>query len=177
MTRCIQGYRCVRFYRGYAGGRDFDAFALSNVVYFGRERDGVLESEFSGNLVEVWPTGVFDDKTFKTHYTRKWDLQTAPSICVHCGLGCNTIPGERYGLLRRIRNRYNGQVNGYFLCDRGRYGYEFVNSERRIHQPLLRRSPSGIAGPLGRQEALLRVGPSVSPDAHISSSGAPRASL
>ena len=56
------------------------------------------------------------------HYTRKWDLQTAPSVCVHCGLGCNTIPGERYGSLRRIRNRYNGAVNGYFLCDRGRYG-------------------------------------------------------
>lgn len=177
MNRCIQCYRCVRFYRDYAGGRDFDAFALSNVVYFGRERDGVLESEFSGNLVEVCPTGVFDDKTFKTHYTRKWDLQTAPSICVHCGLGCNTIPGERYGLLRRIRNRYNGQVNGYFLCDRGRYGYEFVNSERRIHQPLLRRSPSGIAQPVGREEALQRVGAIVSPDAKIIGIGSPRASL
>ena len=92
--------------------------------------DGVLESEFSGNLVEVCPTGVFTDKTLKQHYTRKWDLQTAPSVCVHCGLGCNTIPGERYGTLRRIRNRYNGEVNGYFLCDRGRYGYEFVNSDR-----------------------------------------------
>ena len=69
--------------------------------------DGALESEFSGNLVEVCPTGVFTDKTLKQHYTRKWDLQTAPSICVHCGLGCNTIPGERYGTLRRIRNRYH----------------------------------------------------------------------
>ena len=113
---------------------------LRNQVYFGRHQDGVLESEFSGNLVEVCPTGVFTDKTLKQHYTRKWDLQTAPSVCVHCGLGCNTIPGERYGTLRRIRNRYNGAVNGYFLCDRGRYGYEFVNSERRIRQPLLRKS-------------------------------------
>ena len=42
------------------------------------------------------------------------------------------IAGERYGTLRRIVNRYNGEVNGYFLCDRGRFGYEFVNSERRI---------------------------------------------
>ena len=67
-----------------------------------------------------------------SHYTRKWDLQTAPSVCVHCGLGCNTIPGERYGTLRRVLNRYNGEVNGYFLCDRGRFGYEFVNSRSRI---------------------------------------------
>ncbi len=131
MNRCIQCYRCTRFYRDYAGGRDLDALVLRNQVYFGRHQDGVLESEFSGNLVEVCPTGVFTDKTLKRHYTRKWDLQTAPSVCVHCGLGCNTIPGERYGTLRRIRNRFNGAVNGYFLCDRGRYGYEFVNSERR----------------------------------------------
>jgi NADH-quinone oxidoreductase subunit G len=137
MNRCIQCYRCVRFYREYAGGDDLNAFSLRNTVYFGRERDGVLENEFSGNLVEVCPTGVFTDATLKRHYTRKWDLQMAPSICVHCGLGCNTTAAERYGTLRRIVNRYNGEVNGYFLCDRGRYGYEFVNSGRRIRRPSL----------------------------------------
>ena len=129
MNRCIQCYRCVRFYREYAGGRDFDVFGLRDQVYFGRQADGVLENEFSGNLVEVCPTGVFTDKTLKQHYTRKWDMQMAPSVCVHCGLGCNTTPGERYGMLRQIVTRYNREVNGYFLCDRGRYGYEFVNSE------------------------------------------------
>ena len=139
MNRCIACYRCVRFYRDYAGGRDFDVFAAHDQVFFGRHTDGVLESEFSGNLIEVCPTGVFTDKTFKRHFTRKWDLQTAPSVCVHCGVGCNTIAGERYGVLRRLRNRYNREVNGYFLCDRGRGGYEFVNSDRRIRQVLLRR--------------------------------------
>ncbi len=140
MNRCIQCYRCVRFYRDYAGGRDFNVFGMHNHLYFGRAKEGALENEFSGNLVEVCPTGVFTDKTLKKHYTRKWDLQTAPSICVHCGLGCNTIPGERYGSLRRIQNKYNSEVNGYFLCDRGRFGYEFVNSERRIRKPFLRLS-------------------------------------
>jgi len=101
MNRCIQCYRCVRFYRNYAGGRDLDAFGIHNHVYFGRHKDGILENEFSGNLVEVCPTGVFTDKTLKKQYTRKWDLQTAPSICTHCGVGCNIIPGERYGILRR----------------------------------------------------------------------------
>jgi NADH-quinone oxidoreductase subunit G len=137
MNRCIQCYRCLRFYCDYAGGRDFNVFACHNDIYFGRNEDGVLESEFSGNLIEVCPTGVFTDKTLKRHYTRKWDLQTAPSICVHCGLGCNTIPGERYGKLRRIYNRYNSEVNGYFLCNRGRFGYEFVNSDKRICRPAL----------------------------------------
>ncbi len=137
MNRCIQCYRCERFYADYAGGDDLHHFGAHDHVYFGRYKDGPFESEFSGNLVEVCPTGVFTDKTLKQHYTRKWDLQTAPSICTHCSVGCNTIPGERYGKLRRIRNRYNGQVNNYFLCDRGRYGYGFVNHEKRVHSPLI----------------------------------------
>jgi NADH-quinone oxidoreductase subunit G len=159
MNRCIQCYRCTRFYREYAGGRDFDALMLSNHVYFGRHQDGTLENEFSGNLVEICPTGVFTDKSLKQHYTRKWDLQTAPSICVHCGLGCNTIPGERYGMLRRIRNRYNGEVNGYFLCDRGRYGYEFVNGENRIREPLLRQRRGDALQTVTPQQALDRLAP------------------
>ncbi|WP_207513796.1 NADH-quinone oxidoreductase subunit NuoG [Longitalea luteola] len=138
MNRCIQCYRCVRYYHEYAGGKDLNVFAAHNHVYFGRERDGILESPFSGNLVEVCPTGVFTDKTLREHYTRKWDLTTAPSVCNHCSVGCNTIAGERYGQLRCITNRYNSQVNGYFLCDRGRFGYEFVNSANRITQPLIR---------------------------------------
>ncbi|HEX6907364.1 MAG TPA: NADH-quinone oxidoreductase subunit NuoG [Terriglobales bacterium] len=175
MNRCIQCYRCVRFYREYAGGRDFNSFVLRNLVFFGRHKDGVLENEFSGNLVEVCPTGVFTDATLKRHYTRKWDLQFAPSICTHCGLGCNTSPGERYGMLRRMVNRYNGEVNGYFLCDRGRYGYEFVNSPQRIRQPLLRRQ--GIAQPAGRKEALQAARELVAGKQSVIGIGSPRASL
>ena len=140
MNRCIQCYRCVRFYIDYAGGRDLDVFGWHNRVYFGKNKDGILKNEFSGNLVEICPTGVFTDKTFYRHFTRKWDLQSAPSICTHCCLGCNIHADERYGILRRIRNRFNSEVNSYFLCDRGRFGYEFVNSEDRIRKNLLQRS-------------------------------------
>src|SRR5690606_33154910 len=124
-------------YRDFAGGTDLHAFALRDTVFFGRAEDGTLENEFSGNLVEICPTGVFTDKTLRQHYTRKWDLTFAPSICPHCALGCNISPAERYGSLRRIVNRYNSEVNGYFLCDRGRFGYEFANSPQRILKPLL----------------------------------------
>jgi NADH-quinone oxidoreductase subunit G len=133
MNRCISCYRCVRFYQDYAGGTDLAALASHDHVYFGRHQDGVLQSEFAGNLVEVCPTGVFTDKPLMNDYSRKWDLQSAPSICVGCAVGCNTSPGERYGRLKRIQNRYNQQVNGYFLCDRGRFGGDFVNSERRLN--------------------------------------------
>lgn len=138
MNRCIQCYRCVRFYRDYADGRDFNVFASKNHIYFGRSEDGILENEFSGNLIEVCPTGVFTDKTLKQHFTRKWDYTSAPSICHNCGVGCNIIASERYDSLRRIRSRYNSKVNGYFICDRGRFGYEWVNDKKRILQPLIK---------------------------------------
>ncbi|QHS10228.1 NADH-quinone oxidoreductase subunit NuoG [Sinimarinibacterium sp. NLF-5-8] len=131
MNRCIACYRCVRFYREYAGGDDLNVFASAARVYFGRDQDGTLESPFSGNLAEVCPTGVFTDKTYGDSYTRKWDLQQAPSVCHHCAVGCNTMPGERYGKIKRIENRYNSALNGYFLCDRGRYGYQHTNADDR----------------------------------------------
>ncbi|MCL4850269.1 MAG: NADH-quinone oxidoreductase subunit NuoG [Bryobacteraceae bacterium] len=170
MNRCIQCYRCVRFYREYAGGEDLNVFSLRNTAFFGRESDGVLESEFAGNLVEVCPTGVFTDATLKRHYTRKWDLQMAPSICVHCGLGCNVTAGERYGVLRRVVNRYHSEINGYFLCDRGRYGYEFVNSDRRIRQPLLTGQPVTPEAARGSLNAAVSAGRAIG-------IGSPRASL
>ena len=143
MNRCITCYRCVRYYGDYAGGTDLSAQASHHHVYFGRHEEGVLESEFSGNLVEVCPTGVFTDKAFSENYSRKWDLQTAPSVCVGCSVGCNTAPGERYGSLRRIVNRYNSEINGYFLCDRGRFGFDFVNNRDRLLEPVQRVDNTG----------------------------------
>jgi len=177
MNRCIQCYRCVRFYRDYAGGRDFDVFACHDHVFFGRHENGALESEFSGNLVEICPTGVFTDKSLKRHYARKWDLQTAPSVCAHCGVGCNTIPGERYGTLRRILNRYNGDVNGYFLCDRGRYGYEFVNSGNRIRRPLITADGERQLRPTSKETSLRNVSDILARSKSVIGIGSPRASL
>ena len=170
MNRCIQCQRCVRYYREYAGGSDLNAFRLRDTVYFGRFEDGVLENEFSGNLVEICPTGVFTDATLKRHYTRKWDLQMAPSVCVHCAAGCNISIGERYGTARRVINRYNHQVNGYFLCDRGRFGYEFVSSDQRIRECLLNGQPVDLTRATGSFGEMLENGNCIG-------IGSPRASL
>lgn len=173
MNRCIQCYRCVRYYRDYAGGDDLNVFSAHDHVYFGREKDGVLQSPFSGNLAEVCPTGVFTDKTLKEHYTRKWDLTMAPSICQHCSVGCNTIAGERYGEVRCIVNRYNSEVNGYFLCDRGRFGYEYVNSENRVQQPLIRNRVGEAVSEAELMEHLLTI----LPNSTLIGVGSPRASV
>lgn len=171
MNRCIQCYRCVRYYKDYAGGKDLDVFASHDNVYFGRSEEGVLENEFSGNLVEVCPTGVFTDKTLRKHYTRKWDLRNAPSICHQCSVGCNINASERYGTLRRVINRYNGDVNEYFLCDRGRFGYEYVNSKQRITHC---RKKTGDA-PV--EDVFVELKANFSKDKKLIGIGSPRASL
>ncbi|PNB75217.1 NADH-quinone oxidoreductase subunit G [Pseudomonas sp. GW456-E7] len=171
MNRCIACYRCVRFYKDYAGGTDLGVFGAHDNVYFGRVEDGTLESEFSGNLTEVCPTGVFTDKTHSERYNRKWDMQFSPSICHGCSSGCNISPGERYGELRRIENRFNGSVNQYFLCDRGRFGYGYVNREDRPRQPLLANGTKlSLDDALDKAADLLR-------GRNIVGIGSPRASL
>jgi NADH-quinone oxidoreductase subunit G len=92
-------------------------------------------------------------------------------------LGCNIIPGERYGALRRIRNRFNSAVNGYFLCDRGRYGYEFVNSERRTRQPLLRKNRTEPLQLASKRDVLQHLGEMLSRGARAIGIGSPRASI
>ncbi len=176
MNRCIQCYRCVRYYNDYAGGKDLNVFGSANKVYFGREHDGVLESEFSGNLVEVCPTGVFTDATLKEHYTRKWDLTNTPSICVHCSVGCNTILSERYGTLRRTLSRYHAEINGYFLCDRGRYGYEFADSSSRLGKILFRPSRPEMQSEIQDINLVQGLADSLQ-QKNIMGIGSPRASL
>jgi NADH-quinone oxidoreductase subunit G len=130
MNRCIACYRCTRFYRGYAGGRDLDVFGAHDRVYFGRYADGPLDSPFAGNLAEVCPTGVFNDKGWSENYARKWDMAATPVICTGCSVGCNLFAAERDGRVRRVQNRYHGAINGHFICDRGRFGSLHVAEER-----------------------------------------------
>jgi len=176
MNRCISCYRCTRYYNDYAGGKDLAAHAAHDHVYFGRHEDGTLESEFAGNLVEVCPTGVFTDKPLVNEYTRKWDLQSAPSVCTGCSVGCNIMPGERYGKLKRVHNRYNHEVNGYFLCDRGRYGGSYVNDENRASFAGLRNADRSYDA-IERNAAISQLQDWFADGQRVAAIGSPRASL
>ena len=175
MNRCIACYRCVRYYKDYADGKDLGVYGAHDNVYFGRPEEGTLESEFSGNLVEICPTGVFTDKTHSERYNRKWDMQFAPSICQQCSVGCNTSPGERYGELRRIENRYNGTVNHYFLCDRGRFGYGYVNRADRPRHPMQLRGNDWVQ--LNAEQAVNAAADTLRQAKRVIGIGSPRASV
>ncbi|NAK93931.1 NADH-quinone oxidoreductase subunit NuoG, partial [Escherichia coli] len=108
-------------------------------------------------------------------YNRKWDMQFAPSICQQCSIGCNISPGERYGELRRIENRYNGTVNHYFLCDRGRFGYGYVNLKDRPRQPVQRRGDDFIT--LNAEQAMQGAADILRQSKKVIGIGSPRASV
>jgi NADH-quinone oxidoreductase subunit G len=130
MNRCIHCFRCRRFYQDFAGYRDLGVMQIGNREYFGRAESGRLESPFSGNIIDICPTGVYTDKPARFK-GRRWNFERGPTLCIHCSLGCNTTGSARYREMLRQESRLNEAVNGYFICDRGRYGFDFANHPDR----------------------------------------------
>ncbi|WP_041063490.1 NADH-quinone oxidoreductase subunit NuoG [Candidatus Tachikawaea gelatinosa] len=175
MNRCITCYRCVRFYQNYADGKDFGVYGVHNNIYFGRFSNGTLNNEFSGNLIDVCPTGVFTDKLQSKNYTRKWDIQFSPSICQQCCVGCNISVGESNGKIIRIDNRYNEAINYYFICDRGRFGYGYVNRKDRPRYPYVKNNDDFIR--INTNESIMLAVDIIKSSKNIIGIGSPRASI
>ena len=176
MNRCIHCYRCWRFYQGFSGYRDFGCMQIAQHTYFGRFQDGALENPFSGNLIDLCPTGVYTDKP--TRFTgRRWDFERNPSLCLHCSLGCNTVASARYREIVRQEGRFHKGVNGFFICDRGRYGFFYEsNPDRPRHARIGKKeAPRGEALQMAA-DALTRIGRSHGPGS-IACLGSTRSSL
>jgi NADH-quinone oxidoreductase subunit G len=140
MNRCIHCYRCARFYQEFAGYRDLGVMRIANRTYYGRFEDGILESPFTGNLSDICPTGVYTDKPSR-FFGRRWDYERNPSICINCSLGCHTVASARYREVKRQEARFSERVNGYFICDRGRYGFFYSSLESRPRRPSVNGDP------------------------------------
>lgn len=137
MNRCIQCYRCSRFYKEFAGYRDLGVMQIGSRVYFGRYKAGTLESPFAGNLTDICPTGVFTDKPSR-FIGRRWDYERSPSVCINCSLGCHTVVSTRYRQIVRQEAKFSEAVNGHFICDRGRYGFYYAGQDERPRYPMIR---------------------------------------
>ncbi len=107
MNRCIACYRCVRYYKDYADGTDLGVYGAHDNVHFGRPEDGTSRASSPATWWKSAQPASSTPTNPPERYNRKWDMQFAPSICQQCSIGCNISPGERYGELRRIENRYN----------------------------------------------------------------------
>jgi NADH-quinone oxidoreductase subunit G len=166
--RCILCYRCVRMC-----GEGMDVFALGvenrgaasiiapNVpAQLAPDNLAHLDCEQCGMCIDACPVGALTSGTYR-YKTRPWEMNHVATICTHCGDGCKTTLGVRStsdgSEIVRGDNRDKSGINGDFLCNKGRYAFDFANSTERITTPLIRQ-PDGQFKPAGWEESLAYVG-------------------
>lgn len=162
-NRCILCTRCVRFMR------DIDGDAQINIIDRGYgseiatfQEEGV-HSLISGNLMDVCPVGALTTRDYRFK-ARPWDNPEAvDTTCTLCSKGCNTTvwlkakPEWAKGArLVRITPRLNLDVNGYWMCDIGRFGYHWVEGDDRLRRPMLR-DRTGLHNPVSWHDALVKL--------------------
>jgi NADH-quinone oxidoreductase chain G len=136
--RCILCYRCVRV---CDEGMDVNAYGIgfrggSSVIIPNRGEQ--LECEECGMCIDICPVGALTSGTYR-YKTRPWEMNHVGTICNHCGDGCKTTLAIRNNRILRANNRDHSGFNGEFLCAKGRFGWDFVNSEQRLTAPRIRR--------------------------------------
>ncbi len=136
-NRCIVCMRCVRYCDEVMGEDALTAHqrgVRTEISSFDRQP---LACEQCGNCIEVCPVGALTALPYRFK-ARPWDLRQHISICPYCSNGCSVRLGVRgMEILRARGTEYRG-VNQEFLCVRGRFGYDYVNSADRLTAPLLR---------------------------------------
>ncbi|MEY2420070.1 MAG: NADH-quinone oxidoreductase subunit [Acidimicrobiaceae bacterium] len=145
--RCILCDRCTRFADEVAGDPLIHFQNRGNETEVNTFPDHPFASYFSGNTVQICPVGALTAKPFRFK-ARPWDLEKVESTCTSCSVGCRvTIEASRNHVLR-----YQGvdidPVNWGWLCDKGRFDFEAIESDDRLSEPLVRK-PSGATDGTG----------------------------
>jgi NADH-quinone oxidoreductase subunit G len=135
--RCILCSRCVRFTDEITKTGEFGIFNRGDQAELGLYPGETLDNAYSANVVDICPVGALTERDFRFK-ARVWYLKSAPSICNGCSQGCNI--DVHYLLDRphlndgarivRIKPRYNPHVNQWWMCDEGRYGFQWVDHRR-----------------------------------------------
>ncbi|MFQ5721761.1 MAG: molybdopterin-dependent oxidoreductase, partial [Candidatus Aminicenantales bacterium] len=140
--RCILCTRCVRFLREVTKTQELGVFNRGIKSEIDIYNGFLINNNYSGNLAEICPVGAITDLDFRFK-TRSWFLEKGDSICPLCSRGCNIQIEYHRGLGRftlpqrvyRVKARQNMEVNSYWICDRGRYGYSYLD-EKRAFNPI-----------------------------------------
>jgi NADH-quinone oxidoreductase subunit G len=136
--RCIVCTRCIRFCRDVVGQEELGIVNRGDRqvidVFPGRE----LRNKYSANVVDICPVGALTTREFRFR-ARVWFLQPVEGICAGCSNGCNIWLDTYLNKIERLRPRINDDVNEHWMCDAGRFGFEYVNRDDRLKSPFLRR--------------------------------------
>ncbi len=137
--RCIQCTRCTRFLDDVTKTHEMGIFGRGDRstidVYPGMR----VDNAYSGNVVDICPVGALTDKDFR-YQVRVWYLDETPSVCTGCSRGCSievhsNLKRPWHGGGRRVvryKPRPNPHVNGFWMCDEGRYSYKSVDAKTRV---------------------------------------------
>ncbi|HME81159.1 MAG TPA: NADH-quinone oxidoreductase subunit NuoG [Candidatus Eremiobacteraceae bacterium] len=136
--RCILCRRCTRFDDEIAQERNLVVVERGHGSLIGTVDGGDYESYFSGNTTEICPVGALTSKAYRFR-ARPWDLGHADSVCTQCSVGCNYRIDTRFGRIMRTFTRENPEVDGGWICDRGRYTFNYLYEPARLRRPLVRR--------------------------------------
>jgi NADH-quinone oxidoreductase subunit G len=135
--RCVLCWRCVRFSDEVAGDQFIQLVDRGSGTQILTFSDEPFDSYFSGNTIQICPVGALTSKPYR-FVSRPWDLKTAPSVCSYCSVGCPITNEVRHDSVVRCQALPNEQVNDFWSCDKGRFGYHHVDSDERLTTPLLR---------------------------------------
>jgi NADH-quinone oxidoreductase subunit G len=135
--RCILCYRCTRFSSDVAEDNQLVARNRGAHTEITTFADDPYRAPFSGNVIELCPVGALTSTQYRFE-ARPWDIQNVPTVCGLCSVGCNVNATVREGKVKRILSRNHPEVDGGWLCDKGRFSYPHVHSEDRITEPLVR---------------------------------------
>jgi NADH-quinone oxidoreductase subunit G len=150
-------YRCVRFCREIAGDESLTVIERGTESQIGLAPGRVFDSPFSGNTIEICPVGALTGARYR-FAARPWDIRSIATICPHCPVGCNVRADVRGNAIKRFLSRENAPVDDGWLCDRGRFGYEFPSRPDRLTQPLIRRNGQLAPATWGEAIEAVRAG-------------------
>ena len=152
--RCILCQRCTRFSSEISMDNGLVMISRGYKMEVGTAPDSAFDSIFSGNTVEMCPVGALTASAYRFK-SRPWELKRTPSVCNNCSVGCNVRVDVRVDKVMRMVSRANDAIDDGWLCDRGRWGFEFVNSAQRFRTPLVRER--GQLQPATWDEALRKI--------------------
>ena len=136
-NRCIMCTRCVRFTREISGTGELFVQQRGNSTKISVLEDKPLDNLLAGNVTDICPVGALLSKNY-IHRNRIWNLDRQPSVCQECSVGCNVDIYHQNGEVFRTSARENLKVNGYFICDTGRYSYHDYEAVKRVTSPMIR---------------------------------------
>jgi NADH-quinone oxidoreductase subunit G len=141
--RCILCTRCVRFTDNITKTSEFGMFNRGDHSQIDVHPGKQLDNNYSGNVADICPVGALTDKDFRFK-CRVWYLAQTKSVCPGCSQGCNiTVEWDKSrphqhkkARVMRLKPRLNPDVNDYWMCDKGRYNYRFIDENRILHPQL-----------------------------------------